>query len=115
MTLTVLGLSMNCVGTGGTLAMARSLETNSSTAEQDLTGNLYVGDEGVMALAKALESNSTLTKLRLRYNSIGGEDVVAMAKALESNSSLMELVSTATNSEMKVPWPLEKRWSPIRH
>ena len=50
----------------------------------------YIGDAGAVAMAASLEKNSTLTSLNI-VNAIGAAGAIAMAAALEKNSTLTDM------------------------
>ena len=86
--------SVNCrrsrIGKNGAIALARTLEKNSTLTSMDLYSN-EIGEEGVIVLAEALKLNRTLTSINLSSNSISHQGAMALTQALEKNTSLTSM------------------------
>ena len=101
-TLKILHLDLNPLGSGGVTWIAEALGSNQGLKELSLR-NTECDDEGAVALAKMLRMNKTLERLALcnhdddededeYYNSTGDKGATALADVLkEYNSSLRKL------------------------
>jgi hypothetical protein len=87
--LTSLGLSSNGLGCKGGVALASSLEGNTSLRRLDLASNA-IGAEGGTCLAKLLELSTALTRLDLRSNDLRA-CIGAFQLALEVRGAEAEL------------------------
>ena len=93
--LVLLDCSYNSLGDQGVLALATSLETNTSLRLLALTSVGMTGLSG-QALAKVLCTNSNLKVLLLDCNKLGSQCGLVFAQMLESNYTLRILVLTQT-------------------
>ena len=64
-----LELAQNAIGSQGTQAIAKALETHPALASLNLTGNVFGADAG-SALARMLMQNTVLTNVELADNSL---------------------------------------------
>ncbi|KAL0239950.1 hypothetical protein GEMRC1_010058 [Eukaryota sp. GEM-RC1] len=74
----------------GAIALAEALKVNCSITKIKLRSN-SIGSKGGIAIANSLKMNSTVTEISLNHNSIDDVCMIALAEMLKVNSTLIEI------------------------
>jgi Ran GTPase-activating protein (RanGAP) involved in mRNA processing and transport len=89
-TMKVLELENNMLRHDGEMALADSLQMNTSLTNIYLGVNI-IGRRGSFAIANALKVNISLMELNLLWNPIGDDGAIALAGALKFNPTLSKM------------------------
>lgn len=87
----IIDLNRNDFANAGATALAKVLQSHTTSINKLAIASNLIGDEGAIALAKAIRSNTTLAKIDLNDNSIGDEGVIALAEAIKNNISVCSI------------------------